>query len=210
MIYFFGDSFTKGYGCLKGDPYYDLNSDIPKKLWVELISDELQQPYKNFGKSGAGSQWIYNKATYYLDILQPDDWVFLTDSMYIRQLGVVNNRIETVSVEYDFESMDRKNANIDNLTYNVIPYEPQWNAYYIKLFEKLVKYIQSKKVNTIYTNYLEFMFQPDKYMNIVTETNGKIDDNHFSWLGHKQYSQYLLDRINNSNLNNQIDNIKEI
>jgi hypothetical protein len=127
MIYFFGDSFTKGDGCNDGFEYYNLPSELPKKKWTDIISEELNQPIKNFGKSGAGSQWIYNKATYYLDILQPGDWVFLTDSMYIRQLGIVNNRIETVSVEYKFESDKRKFANMDNLTYNVIPYEKEWN-----------------------------------------------------------------------------------
>ena len=195
MIYFFGDSFTKGDGCNDGFEYYNLPSELPKKKWTDIISEELNQPIKNFGKSGAGSQWIYNKATYYLDIFKPNDWIFLTDSMYIRQLGVVNNRIETVSVEYKFESDKRKFANMDNLTYNVIPYEKEWNEYYVKLFNKLVKYLKSKNINVVYTHYLEYMFQPEKYMNIVTETNGGIDDNHFSWLGHKQYSEYLLGKV---------------
>lgn len=195
MIYFFGDSFTKGDGCNDGFEYYNLPSELPKKKWTDIISEELNQPIKNFGKSGAGSQWIYNKATYYLDIFKPNDWIFLTDSMYIRQLGVVNNRIETVSVEYKFESDKRKFANMDNLTYNVIPYEKEWNEYYVKLFNKLVKYLKSKNINVVYTHYLEYMFQPEKYMNIVTETSGGIDDNHFSWLGHKQYSEYLLGKV---------------
>ena len=195
MIYFFGDSFTKGDGCNDGFEYYNLPSELPKNKWTDIISEELNQPIKNFGKSGAGSQWIYNKATYYLDIFKPNDWIFLTDSMYIRQLGVVNNRIETVSVEYKFESDKRKFANMDNLTYNVIPYEKEWNEYYVKLFNKLVKYLKSKNINVVYTHYLEYMFQPEKYMNIVTETSGGIDDNHFSWLGHKQYSEYLLGKV---------------
>ena len=199
MIYFFGDSFTKGDGCNVGFQYYNLPTQLPKKKWTDIISEELNQPTKNFGKSGAGSQWIYNKATYYLDIFKPNDWVFLTDSIFIRQLGVVQDRIETVGPSYEFETKEREEGNTLNLIHNIHPFEPQLNSYYIKHFEKLTTYLQSQGVNAIFTHYREFMFQPDKYMNIVTETNGGIDDNHFSWTGHKQYSEYLLERINERN-----------
>lgn len=197
MIYFFGDSFTKGDGCNVGFEYYNLPTNLPKKKWTDIISEELNQPTKNFGKSGAGSQWIYNKATYYLDIFKPNDWVFLTDSIFIRQLGVVQDRIETVGPSYEFETKEREDGNTLNLIHNIHPFEPQWNSYYIRHFEKLTTYLKTKGVNTIFTHYREFMFQPDKYMNIVTETNGGIDDNHFSWMGHKQYSEYLLSKMSN-------------
>ena len=195
MIYFFGDSFTKGDGCNFGFEYYDRDSDLPKQKWTDIISDELNEPTKNFGKSGAGSQWIYNKLTYYLDIFKPNDYIFVTDSIFIRQLGVVHDRIETVGPSYEFETPERKNANTLNLSYNVYPFEPQWNDYYIKLFEKFGRYLKSNNIKFIFTHYREFMFQPDKYMNIVTETNGEIDDNHFSWLGHQQFAEYLINQI---------------
>lgn len=199
MIYFFGDSFTKGDGCNVGFEYYNLPTDLPKKKWTDIISEELNQPTKNFGKSGAGSQWIYNKLTYYLDIFKPNDWVFVTDSIFIRQLGVVQDRIETVGPSYEFETKEREMANTDNLIHNIYPFQSQWNQYYIKHFTKICEYLKSKNVNTYFTHYDEYMFKPKKYMNIVTETNNKIDDNHFSWLGHQQYAQYLIDRINESN-----------
>ena len=195
MIYFFGDSFTKGDGCNVGFQYYNLPTQLPKKKWTDIISEELNQPTKNFGKSGAGSQWIYNKLTYYLDIFKPGDWVFVTDSIFIRQLGVVQDRIETVGPSYEFETKEREEANTMNLIHNIHPFEPQWNSYYIKLFEKFGKYIRTKDINFVFTHYREFMFQPEKYMNIVTETNGKINDNHFSWTGHKQFSEYLIKQM---------------
>lgn len=195
MIYLFGDSFTKGDGCNIGFEYYNLESNIPKKKWTDIISEELNQSTKNFGKSGAGSQWIYNKLTYYLDIFKPNDYIFVTDSIFIRQLGVVQDRIETVGPSYEFETKEREEGNTLNLIHNIHPFEAQWNAYYIKHFEKIKSYLISRNVNVIYTHYREFMFQPNKYMNIVTETNGKINDNHFSWKGHQQFADYLLNQI---------------
>lgn len=196
MIYFFGDSFTKGDGCNPGFEYYNLPSELPKKKWTEIVSDKLNEPTKNFGKSGAGSQWIYNKLTYYLDVFKPNDYIFVTDSIFIRQLGIVKDRVETVGPSYQFETKEREEGNTLNLIYNIHPFESQWNAYYIKHFEKIEKYLNSRGVNTLFTHYREFMFEPDKYMNIVTETSGKIDDNHFSWKGHQQFSEYITNKIN--------------
>ena len=41
MIYFFGDSFTKGDGCNVGFEYYNLPTDLPKHKWTDIISDKL-------------------------------------------------------------------------------------------------------------------------------------------------------------------------
>src|SRR6056300_722443 len=76
-IWFFGDSITKGVGCLKGDPYYDSN----KKIFVDIVSDTLGLSYKNYALDGASNEWILHNLLVYSDFMKPHDIVIVSDSL---------------------------------------------------------------------------------------------------------------------------------
>ena len=73
--WFFGDSFTRGDNCHRGDEYYEMTYIDGCKRWTELVSEHLNGIEKNCAWGGNSNQHILHELICNLINYKEGDWV---------------------------------------------------------------------------------------------------------------------------------------
>lgn len=208
-IIFFGDSFTKGHGCLEGFDYYNLYPS--GKLWVELVAEKFNCSIVNLSGTGKSNEDIIYNVLDFLPNKEKNDIVligttsasrtnfFLKDgsnynfsgrkaTLSYKELSKeINNRPPSLNsginlndfTEVEFDSLSKYVVNIK------VPYYDKWDKYYTTLYNNIENLFNS---NVHVWSYKIW----DKFESISQHTNGKIEDSHWSWNGHKDFANYLI------------------
>ena len=97
--WFFGDSFTYGYGCRPEYRYYKYTLDRKGKLWTEIVSDELNLIEKNLAIPGASNPSIINTIIENIKYINKGDYVFIGNTLPIRILipDISTNKISSIN-----------------------------------------------------------------------------------------------------------------
>lgn len=206
-IWFFGDSITKGVGCLKGDPYYDSN----KKIFVDIVSDTLGLSYKNYALDGASNEWILHNLLVYSDFMKPHDIVIVSDSLpwgtmmynkekdklvtindlWIRQNDFLYNNQEEKKIINNFVKLKRK-------------YKDSFSDNFEKQIDSLKTLFKKNGVTLFFWSHKIWFENEGEFETIYTATNGKVEDGHFSYNGHEKMANYILHLIDTNNKNKKI------
>ena len=72
-----------------------------------------------------------------------------------------------------------------------LPYLDKWKEHYTAEFSFYKELLEAKGVNTLYWDFDERF----KFETIVTATNGKVKDYHFSVKGHKDFSERIVSEL---------------
>tara|TARA_R100000005_G_C4901947_1_gene143693 strand:+ start:113 stop:694 length:582 start_codon:yes stop_codon:yes gene_type:complete len=185
-LWTFGDSFTWGYMCKPGQEYYE--STQPKKIWPELLSDNLGAELKNYSLYGYSNYSIVKTIAEHLHEIDKEDIVVVGTSSPFRLL-----RYNKIDGQID-DSVDHwKNINtpdywdnkvlVDYLTEEVMPYEEEWNDYFVSLINNMLH---------PYDSYIWNWKLREQFETIKQETNDEIWDDHWSWTGHQQMYEWLI------------------
>lgn len=226
ILWTFGDSYTFGYGCRPdcylSDYYYKYKKE-GDYIWTELLAKKLNLKLVNLAERSISNDRNLDLIIENYNYINKGDYVILGKTLYQR-FDVANyNKDQLWHVG---PICLHKNGNFDKIypsfekMYEICgtkkDYETLINFIYNfsdnKLYEKRQKLrfdflkrllIDNKKIDFYYEWSVLDCFIESKIFNferIYQHTNNEIEDGHFSFKGHYQMYEYLLDKINNKKL----------
>lgn len=204
--WFFGDSFTAGYGATPGFAYYTKYG--PNPIFSTLLSTEFQAEELNYGLPGECNNAIIRTISYHLPSIKKDDLVVVSNTSPLRDLVPHKSKPKLVSQKlFDSDSypdsIGYKNSDISKslIQYSLKirePYIPVWNHHYRSIFLNFVNYFQSIGCTSIFWDYSVWSEEEEegmKFENIYQATNGEIYDLHWSYKGHQDAYEWIKDGL---------------
>ena len=211
--WFFGDSFTHGDGCLPTFDFYEKYPSERNKIWTTLVSENLNTKEKNFGIGGNSNPYIPKQVLENLPKFKKGDYVFIgsTYSYRIVYPNKTENKINTLifdSVVFDkplaapykklyldefVPDIDERALIVDFIAASTFDSEKMWDSYYKTQYKGIVSLLNKIGINA----YLWSHKLHTKHESIIESTNRDIIDNHWSWNGHKTFSNYIIDKVEN-------------
>jgi hypothetical protein len=189
QLWTFGDSFTKGCGCLDGEPfnikYKKSNED---KIWAEIVASKLNFKLKNIGVGLFSNDKILDSIIENYEYINKNDLVIIGNTFYSRFDIPYDGKLITLSPTNLPENNNKLLNDIIVLMDNELLKNRQLNRI---LFIKNL--LEKKNVKCIIWEVEEEWI---KYENIKDITNGKIHDFHWSYKGHKDFADYILNKLN--------------
>tara|TARA_B100001939_G_scaffold59059_1_gene48204 strand:- start:3429 stop:4178 length:750 start_codon:yes stop_codon:yes gene_type:complete len=233
-IYFFGDSFTLHIPTEDNERGgFEYKETLPNEFvhWTHQVSNHLNIPTNHIidkSRSGMSTQEIFNKCLSTSNKMKKGDWVIISDSPPIRQLGYnhLDKEIQTINNEpiYDvryvnfieemkgrikkqsslnqnFNNENEKNSYVDYLYYFVRPNLHHWESFYRKQIIDLLYLLKSKEINCIFWSWQlwkNYIFTP-------WHKEWKKGDDHWGYIGHNEFAEYLKKRIDNKNMVSEVE-----
>lgn len=211
-IWTFGDSFTAGDGCVEnlairdGDfKYYNQYKQEDSDIWPNILGKTIGYTVKNIGKSGASNDYILDSIIDNFNMIESNDVVIIEKTFYQRfdvpKLGGKQfhtqyaEELHMLSVDLKTNKHNKDKLEIETiLNYGVLFSD---NKLFKERQDKRFEFIKSQlsnKVNKI------LMWDINDYLNgkietIGQHTAGEIKDYHFSFNGHKIFSELLYKKL---------------
>lgn len=211
-LWVFGDSYSEPFskiGAMKWKMDYNNWKGYTPKCYGEMVSDKLKLKHINLAIGGADNYTILDSIISVLNAINSNDIIIIGWSHTIR-FRVVNtsgtfSTIRPRSLSYELESkkitghLEISNSTITELAVN------RDNSIYIDELNNYIKLLNFSFSKNKIIHWSPFRLdsygllttQPSlKQLEIVSkETNGKIDDAHFSENGHIKLSEQFIDTI---------------
>ena len=201
-LYIFGDSFSAGFSFESNwtNPYVNWKGYTPKGFG-EIISQKLNLELINLAENASDNYSILQKFCDNVKNIKKNDLVIIGWSSPLR-FRLVSNDWITILPNYDkFSTKEIDKTKISESTLieillnrDDIRYCNEVNSW-IKLLNNLDKNIIHW---TPFDQRLDCMFL-NKFETIVTETNGELNDWHFSENGHLQLSDLFISKFKKKN-----------
>lgn len=214
-LWTFGDSFTAGDGCVKNLPirdgdykYYNEYKESDSDIWPNILGKTIEFNVKNIGKSGASNDYILDSIIENFDKIEPEDVVIIEKTFYQR-FDIPDLNDNKFHTQYA-ESLYLNSIDLKNNPYHKNKLEIETILNYGVLFSDhlLFKERQDKRFNFIkkqLNNKVNKLLMWDvldvlngKIETIGEHTEGKIKDYHFSFNGHKMFSNLLYKKLYNN------------
>lgn len=209
-LWTFGDSFTFGCGCneLCTSDTYQKYKEYKKKgddIWPNLLGRELGNiEVKNFGKNGASNDYILNSIIENYDLIDSNDYVVISKTFSSRIQIPIDDRWSNIM---GIDELSEEVKISDTKTITKEQYETILNFQYLFSNNKLYKKRQDEWFEFIKNRLIDdkkikkcILWEVENLIgtrDITTDTEGKINDGHFSYRGHSQFSQYIYSKIEN-------------
>lgn len=189
QLWCFGDSFTAGNGCLPNEEYAKkYKKDKTNLIWPEIVSNSMGFKLLNLGMGGYSNDKIIDSIIKSYRFINNNDIVIIGNTFYNRFDVPYNNKLISLSPT---------NLPVDN------------NEFLIQLIpimdSQLLKERYINRIN-FFKNIFEnrgikcIVWEVDKewlkYENIKDDTNGDVDDMHWSYDGHKNFANKILNQLN--------------
>lgn len=212
--WFFGDSFTYGFGCKPGEHFYEQYPELRAKTWTQIIANEFKFNEVNFGIPGNCNSIILKQILENISKFDKNDLVILTDTSPIRlplpefktrKLSSFNPELLVWPVIHNqdyyrefinkfFISDKEQRVLVDFLYTFYMEYYEEWGDYYSNQLNSIAIHLNKLGISTYVWSW-ELWHLSNKFRTIEKATNGKIVDKHWDWEGHKNFATYLLKRI---------------
>ena len=201
-LYIFGDSFSAGFSFESNwtNPYVNWKGYSPKGFG-EIISQKLNLELINLAENASDNYSILQKFCDNEKNIKKNDLVIIGWSSPLRFRLVSKDWITILPNHDKFSTKEIDKTKISESTLieillnrDDIRYCNEVNSW-IKLLNNLDKNIIHW---TPFDQRLDCMFL-NKFETIVTETNGKLNDWHFSENGHKQLSDLFINKFKSKN-----------
>jgi hypothetical protein len=209
-LFTYGCSYTYGNGCLPSDVYHKKYKKKPTDcIWNDIVSKEFNLELKNYGIGRNSNDKIIDSIIRTFDEVNENDVVIIQKTFSHRfdienrknknELDYVNNPLTiTPSNEIAFKEAGYDDEESEHIMYTLSymdcdiiqkRFDNRFN-FFKKLFkEKNVK-------SCIVWDVMEYI-DYKKYERISEVTKGKIIDNHWSYSGHKNFANVIIDMIKN-------------
>ena len=203
-LWVFGDSFTAGNGCLVNEVYTKYKKSDEDIVWPEIVSLKLNTPLVNVGMGMFSNDKILDTILECCDLICEGDLVIISKTFCTRfdipskngkyfvtlSAGQINNLHMTTQhfVTYTEDELTTL-QNIAILTDNKLIVD-RWN-FRFNFLESLIK---NKGAKVLVWDVKDVF---GIYETIQDATNNKINDGHWSYKGHKDFANYILNRLNN-------------
>ena len=203
-LFTFGDSFTfnkKHENCNYSQKYRKNGDDY----WPDIVANELGIELHNYGYGALSNDRIIDTIIEKIDLITENDIVIIGKSFYNR-FDIPSNKNNVKSeIMYKFrtinpfsfdlliqEGFTKQEAN--SISFYGYQYD---NAAFVERqnlrFDFIKKYLKNKKIDKLVFWEVEKLWKV--YENIKTCTNGEIEDLHWSYKGHREFSKVIIDKI---------------
>ena len=202
-LFVFGCSFTRGSGCLPGEPYvlkYKQNEN--DLIWPEILAKELNLKLYNFGEPGKSNSRIVDNIIEKFDLIKSGDVVILQQT-FIHRFDIAHRR-ETLQEHlfsinphshdlllYEGYSEEESNA---LLMVSLINDNIAFSKKTQRLFNFIKKSILNKGANVCIV--WDWMKYEHKY-EIIQQVDKTINDAHWSYKGHRMFAEEIINNIKN-------------
>lgn len=213
--WFFGDSFTAGWGAVQGHEYYEKYG--PGKTFSSIISEHYNCTEVNYGLPGKCNNGIIRTIVENLSNINPYDIVIVSNTSPLRDL------VPSKSTKHDI------NSPVDSIKFGLIsqklfnspehpgsigyedpeihkllseyclrvkkPYIQEWNYHYRHIFLNFVNYFLSINCQSLFWDYSVWSEDEEigmKFENIHQATDTKVQDWHWSFKGHKDAAYWII------------------
>jgi hypothetical protein len=207
-IWGFGDSFTFGHGCRPDGPnvaYYYGHKKENDKIWLDWLGEYMNMRAINLGICGASNDTILDSIIDNWENIKNDDIVIIGITYNGRFDIPINNRLQSVLWDWeerlpiiDKDKNFRKEEieTVLNFKYYFSNSELYKNRQLkrISFIERLLKSKNIKCFTWDVKSYVIF----DSIDTIKNDTNGLIDDSHFSFKGHYDFANIIHKKITNN------------
>jgi hypothetical protein len=197
-LWTFGDSFTYGNGCLPNNIYTAQYKKSDKdKIWPEIVSTELNFQLKNIGMGMFSNDKIIDSIIENYEYINKNDIVIIGKTFYHRFdiPNFENNELITISPNPEnFLSQNYTKSEIQSISYfSSIMDSNLFKKRQDIRFDFLEKLLIKKQVKKCIIWDVATTW--DLYQTIRTETNNEIYDHHWSYKGHYDFSNYILNKL---------------
>jgi hypothetical protein len=211
-LWTFGDSFTSGDGCVEnlgirdGDfKYYNEYKKPDSEIWPNLLGNAMGFNVKNLGKSGASNDYILDSIIDHFNMIEPDDVVIIEKTFYQRfdipdlKTNVFHTQyaelLHLYSIDLKKNKYDKDNLEIETvLNYGILYSDNKlFKERQDKRFDFIITQLKCKTDKILTWDVLDFL--DGKIETIGQHTGGKIKDYHFSFNGHKRFSELLYKKL---------------
>lgn len=212
-LWVFGCSFSFGVGCNRGDSYYELTESKRGKKFSTLLAEKYNLTVNDLSVPGTSNEMIIYRIIENLPRINTGDFVVIgkTDptrsyifssdygwlkknenerAFHARYIPLIPNHIEQFDRKYGLDK--RFKEQITNIFYETrYRQSKNYRAYYNDFFENIITLIEEK------CRVIEWGDEEWKiFETIRIDTKGKIEDGHFSWNGHRELFDFLVEKIN--------------
>jgi len=193
MIYVFGDSFSEDTKKETKSSYIDRYFKYKGrevKFYTDLLSENLNQPIKNFSRGGVCNDYMFLEfMKNYKDIKSNDIVIFGWSN--IQRILIPNNGMWFSNL-HGFKTLSQNTQ--DEIT--IMRSDPL----FVQRQLEIVDFINNCLSSDITTIHWTWSTIPHKNsLSIYTETKGEIDDSHYSEEGHLDLYQKILSQIKSTN-----------
>jgi hypothetical protein len=211
-IWTFGDSFTAGDGCVEslairdGEfKYYNEYKELDSDIWPNILGKTIGCDVKNLGKSGASNDYILDSIIDNFNMMESDDVVIIEKTFYQRfDVPKLNSNefhtqygegLYSLSIDLKTNKYKKDKLEIETiLNYGLLFADNQlFKERQNKRFEFLETLLKTKVSKILFWDV-----DSDLRKSIETigqHTEGKIKDYHFSFNGHKTFSDFLYKKL---------------
>ena len=193
MIYVFGDSFSEDTKKETKSSYIDRYFKYKGrevKFYTELLSEKLNQPITNFSRGGMCNDYMFLEfMKNYKDIKSNDIVIFGWSN--IQRILIPNNGMWFSNL-HGFKTLSQNTQ--DEI--RIMRSDPL----FVQRQLEIIDFINNCLSSDITTIHWTWSTIPHKNsLSIYTETNGEIDDSHYSEEGHLDLYQKILSQLKSTN-----------
>jgi hypothetical protein len=208
-VWTFGDSFTERYSSTYkwSEDYIEWKGYSPK-VYGNFVSETLNCNLQNMGKSSSDNYTIFETFCNKYSSINDNDVIIIGWSSYLR-FRIVNkwNAWETIIPNFNTYLENFESISNDTLNEMLLNRE---NPRYINELNNFIEFINticSNKKVIHWTPFVDNFTKSKGRLNcfffphmekIDTETNGELNDSHFSEMGHQKLASELVEIILNN------------
>jgi len=196
-LWTFGDSMTEPFQNNNAHwslEYCNYKGYCPK-VYGEILAEKLNMNLVNRGLGGIDNYTILEKICEVADKIKEDDIVIVGWTSPIR-FRIINDHNVWMSILPNYKKNQYTQLISQSTTDEIIVNRD--NSLYIKEINNWIKLINKSFTNTIHWSYafnsIDGVYLPS-FNRIITETNGKCNDTHYSETGHIELSNVLYELI---------------
>jgi hypothetical protein len=188
-LYVIGDSFSTpfNYGGKFREDYNKWKGYVPK-YWGELVSEQMGLNLVTFGSVGDNEDMI-DKVIDLMDQIKPDDIICIGWTSTLRFRLTKDNEWWCVfpGILPDTELISRKT--LEELVVN------RENTLYKDALYNRIKLINKAFSNNLIIHWSWLYENEFKFDTIYSETNGYVNDHHWSEKGNAEFASWLIGKI---------------
>jgi hypothetical protein len=187
-LWVFGDSFTAGNGCLLNEDYTKYKISNEDLVWPEIVASKLNFKLINIGMGAYSNDKIIDSIIENYNLINNDDLVIIGSTFYNRFDVPNNDSLLTISPTN-------------------LPTNQELLLHFVSIMDSdLLKERHKLRINFLKQQIIEkgakcLVWEVEtewaKYENIKSATDDEIKDLHWSYRGHKDFANYILNIITN-------------
>jgi len=204
-LWIFGDSFSDEFT----PPDYDNKSDFRRlyvnykgyvpKVFGQLISEELDLEYRNRAEQGECNDGIFQNICDVSDEIKDGD-ILIINWSYPNRFRIASKNGYWLRIVPNYEPDSKLLGDVSMNTINEILINRS-SYLFIKEVDSKIKFIKNAFKNNLIINWASFNHEYklalflNEYESINKETNGVINDGHYSENSHIKLAEYFIEII---------------